>query len=75
MKTSTGRLPEYVKYGELHFTLEGKPMVLTVYQNLELIQKPNTKTTYLYLLWTRPMGLTPMAEAAIWTSGFRRAVQ
>jgi uncharacterized protein (DUF1684 family) len=48
MKTSTGRLPEYVKYGELHFTLEGKPMVLTVYQNLELIQKPEYKD-YLFI--------------------------
>lgn len=48
MQTSTGRLPQYVKYGELHFTLEGKPSVLTVYQNLELIQKPEYKD-YLFI--------------------------
>jgi uncharacterized protein (DUF1684 family) len=48
MKTSTGRLPEYVKYGELHFTLSGKTHVLTVYQNLELVQKPEYKD-YLFI--------------------------
>jgi uncharacterized protein (DUF1684 family) len=48
MKTSTGRLPEYIKYGELHFSLAGKPYVLTVYQNLELVQKPEYKD-YLFI--------------------------
>lgn len=48
MKTSTGRLPDYVKYGELHFTLSGNPYVVTVYQNLELIQKPEYKD-YLFI--------------------------
>ena len=48
MKTSTGRLPDYVKYGELHFTFSGNPHVLTVYQNLELIQKPEYKD-YLFI--------------------------
>jgi hypothetical protein len=48
MKTSTGRLPDYVKYGELHFTLSGNPYVVTIYQNLELIQKPEYKD-YLFI--------------------------
>jgi uncharacterized protein (DUF1684 family) len=39
MKTSTARLPEYIKYGELHFVLEGKECHLNVYQNLDLIKK------------------------------------
>lgn len=33
MPTTTDRLPEYVKYAELHFSLKDKPMVLNVYQN------------------------------------------
>lgn len=40
MKTSTARLPMYVKYGELHFVLDGKKCKLNVYQNQELIKKP-----------------------------------
>jgi uncharacterized protein len=39
MKTSSNRLPEYIKYGELHFTLDGKELKLNVYQNVELIKK------------------------------------
>lgn len=39
MKTSTSRLPVYVKYGELTFTLEGKQCKLNVYQNVELTKK------------------------------------
>lgn len=34
MPTTTDRLPEYVKYAELHFLLEDKVMVLNIYQNL-----------------------------------------
>ncbi len=34
MPTTTDRLPEYIKYGELHFLLEDSLMVLNVYQNL-----------------------------------------
>jgi uncharacterized protein (DUF1684 family) len=33
MKTTTSRLPIYEKYGEAHFTLEGRDMVLTVFQS------------------------------------------
>jgi uncharacterized protein (DUF1684 family) len=39
-KTSSNRLPEYIKYGELHFTIDGKELKLNVYQNIELIKKP-----------------------------------
>lgn len=51
MKTSTDRLPMYRKYGELHFALEGKPRVLTVYQNLELIQQKKYRD-YLFIPFT-----------------------
>lgn len=40
MKTSTERLPVYVKYGELYFELKGRSLKLNVYQNLELVQDP-----------------------------------
>jgi uncharacterized protein (DUF1684 family) len=33
MPTTTDRLPEYVKYGEAHFSLEGKELVLELYQS------------------------------------------
>ncbi|UPQ79072.1 DUF1684 domain-containing protein [Flavobacterium azooxidireducens] len=35
MKTTTSRKPIYVKYGELHFEIDGKPCQLNVYQNVE----------------------------------------
>ncbi|PKP17196.1 MAG: hypothetical protein CVU07_04655 [Bacteroidetes bacterium HGW-Bacteroidetes-23] len=35
MKTTTSRKPIYVKYGELHFEIDGKPCKLNVYQNVE----------------------------------------
>lgn len=43
MKTSTSRLPEYKKYGELFFTIDGVEHQLNVYQNIALIQKPEYK--------------------------------
>ena len=36
MKTSTDRLPEYVKYGVLHFEMNNKNFQLNVYQNIDL---------------------------------------
>lgn len=48
MKTSTNRLPEYVKYGELHFKLQGKALQLNVYQNIDLIEKEGYED-YLFL--------------------------
>lgn len=43
MPTTTDRKPLYVKYGELHFTLNGKKCHLNVYQNVEFSQKPGYK--------------------------------
>lgn len=35
MPTTTARRPEYVKYGEAHFTMKGKDHVLEIYQPLD----------------------------------------
>lgn len=43
MPTTTDRRPLYVKYGELHFTLNGKKCHLNVYQNVEFSKKPGYK--------------------------------
>ena len=48
MKTTGSRLPEYVKYGELSFTIDGKPFKLNLYQNIELTQKEGYED-YLFL--------------------------
>lgn len=48
MKTTTDRLPEYVKYGYLTFELEGQTHQLNVYQNQNLINKPGFEN-YLFL--------------------------
>lgn len=51
MPTTTERLPEYVKFGELHFMLKGKDLKLNIYQNKELILQPEYKD-YLFLPFT-----------------------
>lgn len=48
MKTTGTRTPEYVKYGELHFVLNGKNMKLNLYQSIELIKKEGY-ADYLFL--------------------------
>jgi len=48
MKTSTARLPKYVKYGVATFTLEGKTYSLNVYQNIDLIKQAGYED-YLFL--------------------------
>lgn len=48
MKTSTSRTPEYKKYGELHFTIDGKEYQLNVYQSIDLSKKDEYKD-YLFL--------------------------
>lgn len=48
MKTTTKRLPMYIKYGELHFTIDSKDLVLTVYQNIELSKRKGFEN-YLFL--------------------------
>lgn len=51
MPTTTDRLPEYVKYGEAHFTLDGKDLVLALYQNTEGYEDPAYEN-YLFLPFT-----------------------
>jgi len=48
MKMTGTRTPEYVKYGELHFQLDGKDFKLNVYQNIELMKKEGY-ADYLFL--------------------------
>lgn len=48
MKTTGTRLPEYVKYGELTFSLDGKSFKLNLYQNVELIKEKGFED-YLFL--------------------------
>lgn len=51
MKTTTSRLPEYQKYGEVHFKLDGEERILEVYQNPEISQKPGLED-YLFIPFT-----------------------
>ncbi|MCF8273267.1 MAG: DUF1684 domain-containing protein [Flavobacteriaceae bacterium] len=48
MKTTTDRLPEYVKYGILEFFLNDEIFQLNVYQNQDLIKKEGYEN-YLFL--------------------------
>jgi uncharacterized protein len=48
MKTSTDRKPIYVKYGEAHFSIDGKSFSLNLYRNIELSRKEEYKD-YLFL--------------------------
>nr|WP_321237061.1 DUF1684 domain-containing protein [uncultured Psychroserpens sp.] len=48
MKTTTDRLPEYVKYGVVTFELQGKTQQLNIYQNQGLIKKEGYED-YLFL--------------------------
>jgi uncharacterized protein (DUF1684 family) len=51
MKTTTSRKPFYVKYGELHFEIDGISCQLNVYQNIEFSKKPGYKNS-LFLPFT-----------------------
>ena len=51
MKTTTERLPEYVKYGEVYFTLDGTDYKLEVYQNPELSKRKGFEN-YLFIPFT-----------------------
>jgi hypothetical protein len=51
MPTTTDRKPMYVKYGELHFSVEGKLLKLNVYQNVAFTQNPKYKNS-LFLPFT-----------------------
>ncbi len=48
MPTSGTRRPDYVKYGEVHFTLKGNEYKLNVYQSIELTKKEEYKN-YLFI--------------------------
>lgn len=48
MKTTTERLPDYVKYGVVTFELEGERFQLNIYQNMALLDKPGYED-YLFL--------------------------
>lgn len=51
MPTSTDRMPMYVKYGEAYFEINGKPFILNIYQNQELIIKAEY-VDYLFIPFT-----------------------
>lgn len=51
MPTSTARLPEYVKYGEAHFTLLGKSCVLNLFKSTTPYKEPGYED-YLFLPFT-----------------------
>ncbi|WP_206025976.1 DUF1684 domain-containing protein [Hymenobacter metallicola] len=53
MKTTGLREPEYRKYGELHFTLHGRKLTLSVYQGLDLMRRPGYED-YLFIPFTDP---------------------
>ena len=48
MKTTTDRLPDYVKYADVMFELKGKKHKLSIYQNLGLLTKEGYED-YLFL--------------------------
>ncbi|WP_338377183.1 DUF1684 domain-containing protein [uncultured Flavobacterium sp.] len=48
MPTTTARKPKYIKYGELHFRIDSKELVLTVYKNIDLSKRKGFKD-YLFL--------------------------
>jgi uncharacterized protein len=51
MKTSTSRLPKYLKYGELHFQIDGKNLKLNLYQDIDLSKQAGYED-YLFLPFT-----------------------
>lgn len=51
MKTTTSRLPEYVKYGEVHFSIDGHDLKLDVYQSPEIMKRPGFED-YLFIPFT-----------------------
>lgn len=51
MPTTTARLPEYVKYGEAHFTIDGQELVLNLYRDTSDYDDPEL-VDYLFLPFT-----------------------
>ena len=52
MPTTTARLPEYVKYGEAHFSMDGKDFVLNLFKSVEPYDEPGYED-YLFLAFYR----------------------
>jgi uncharacterized protein (DUF1684 family) len=57
MKTTTTRLPEYSKYGEVHFELNGQSYKLEVYHNDEIAKRPGYED-YLFIPFTDESNLS-----------------
>lgn len=51
MPTTTARTPEYVKYGEAHFSLDGKDFVLNLFKSTQPYDEPGYED-YLFLPFT-----------------------
>jgi uncharacterized protein (DUF1684 family) len=51
MKTTTDRLPEYLKYGEVMFTIDGQEFKLEVYQSPDIMKRPGYED-YLFIPFT-----------------------
>lgn len=51
MKTSSEKQKDYIKYGELHFSINGKAYKLNVYQSLDLVKQEAYKN-YLFVPFT-----------------------
>lgn len=51
MKTTTSRLPEYIKYGDVYFTLNGVDCRLEVYQSPDIAKRPGYED-YLFIPFT-----------------------
>lgn len=51
MPTTTARTPEYVKYGEAHFSLDGKDFVLNLFKSIQPYDEPGYED-YLFLPFT-----------------------
>ena len=51
MKTTTDRLPDYIKYGEVVFTIDGQSLKLEVYQSPDLMKRPGYED-YLFIPFT-----------------------
>lgn len=51
MKTTTTRLPDYVKYGEVVFSIDGTEHKLNVYQSPDVMKKPGYED-YLFIPFT-----------------------
>lgn len=55
MKTTTSRLPIYIKYGKASFEINGEKFQINIYQNVEMSKKEEYKN-YLFMLFTDKTG-------------------